>query len=277
MLKLLSVLAASLLVLGAAEQASAGTVPFTGVLTLDIFGLSPVGISGSGVAGVVGEGAHPASLSLPASPFAAAGQVVPVTDPAAFPIEGLVLTLHNGAGQFQGGVLAGAMPLNGVAKVCLFKACSNASANVSVPLSPIGSGGTRTASGLISVTLGGAPWTAGVAAIGESTRRGFSHGPASNTSSTVGASGQLRLVTPIFISTNIAAASVIPAFGLLDLHFVPEPSEFLLVGGGVAGLVLAGRAERRERTSAVHTASIPSSSVDPKRKAGAAPRVGGVS
>jgi hypothetical protein len=263
------------LALVAANPAAAGTVPFMGSLTLQIFQLAPIGINGSGVASFVGEGAHPGSLSLPASPFDVAGLVVPVSDPAAFPIKGLDLTLHNGAGHFQGAVLSGAMPLGGVAKVCLFAPCASASANITVPLSVIGDGGTRTASGLVDVTIGGAPWTAGVAAIGTLTQQGFSHGPASNTSSTVGASGQLRLVTPIFISTNIAAASVIPAFGILNLHFVPEPSQLLLIGGGAAGLVVADRAQRRERASAANTALISSSSVDQQRKAGAARQVGG--
>ena len=73
---------------------------------------------------------------------------------------------------------------------------------------------------------------------------GFQHGPGSLTSSTAAASGSVRLVTPVFLSTNIALLSVVPAFGILDLHFVPEPATLLLLGGGMAWMVLLGRAKR---------------------------------
>jgi hypothetical protein len=51
----------------------------------------------------------------------------------------------------------------------------------------------------------------------------------------------VRLVTPIFISTSMASAAVIPSFGFLTLHFVPEPGTILLVGTGFVGLVAFGR------------------------------------
>ena len=73
---------------------------------------------------------------------------------------------------------------------------------------------------------------------------GFQHGPASLTSSTAAASGQVRLVTPIFISTNISAISVLRGFALMTLHLVPEPGTLLLLGSGIAGLVVFGRTRR---------------------------------
>ena len=93
----------------------------------------------------------------------------------------------------------------------------------------------------VNITTIGAPWTAGTAAVGTATVNGFQHGAASLASSTAAASGSVRLVTPLFISTNISGTAVIPAFGFLDLHFVPEPGTLLLLGGGIAGLVLLGR------------------------------------
>ena len=67
-------------------------------------------------------------------------------------------------------------------------------------------------------------------------------GGVSPVSNTGNPSGTIQLVTPIFISTNIAGASaVVPAFAILNLHFVPEPDTLMLLGSGIAGLVAFGR------------------------------------
>ena len=114
--------------------------------------------------------------------------MVPITTPAAFPVAGLQITAANGAGDFvkPGG---GSMPILGVAKVCLFGPCSAAVANLEVPLDVVGVGGTTYVTGPVNVTVVGAPWTTGTAVIGTSTVMGYSHGPASQTSSTAHASG----------------------------------------------------------------------------------------
>jgi hypothetical protein len=67
--------------------------------------------------------------------------------------------------------------------------------------------------------------------------------PLSNTGAP---SGNLTLVTPIFISTNIGAFSIVPAFATLNLHFVPEPGTLVLLGSGIAGLVAFGRSRARK-------------------------------
>jgi hypothetical protein len=220
-------------------------------LSISLAGLAPVVVSlvPTVYPGITSSRGHLGFLIVPASPFNVAGLVVPVTDPAAAPIKGIQATVHNGTGVFSGVPLGGVMPLSGLAKVCLVKACSIAAANLSVPLSLVGVGGsaayppgsTITA---VNVTVRGAPWTAGTAAVGTVTQMGFAHGPASATSSTAQGSGAVRLVSPIFVSTNIATFAIVPAFGILDLHFVPEPSALLLLGGGIAGLVLYGRSKR---------------------------------
>jgi hypothetical protein len=46
------------------------------------------------------------------------------------------------------------------------------------------------------------------------------------------------------MSLNLGVPQVVPTFGILDLHFVPEPSTLLLLGSGIAGLVLFGRTKR---------------------------------
>ena len=168
------------------------------------------------------------------------GIVVPVTDPAAFPIAGVQVTAANGVGALAGSGGAGfggSMPVLGAAKVCLFGACQSAVANLTVPLSNVGQGGTALVTGAVNLTVKGAPWTTGtVSAAGETIMGGVN--PASNTGAP---SGTITLVTPIFISTNIGASSVLPAFGILTLHFVPEPGTLLLLGSGIVGLVTFGR------------------------------------
>jgi hypothetical protein len=256
MRKLLSVLSISLLCLGAVGQARATVVQFSGSLGIQLATLPPVQIPGTGLATVNGSvaGAHLNSLAVPASPFATNAFVLPVTDPAAAPIAGLQLTAHNATGAFAGGtgagLLGGNMSINGVTKVCLFASCpAPPPANLQVPLTPAGVGGTVTVATLVNITANGAPWTVGTASVGSVSIVGFKHGAASLTSSTVGANGgSIRLVTPIFVSTNISASAVVPVFGILDLTFVPEPGTLLLLGSGIAGLIMTGR-KRARRSS----------------------------
>jgi len=249
-IRLLSVLCVTAL---CATTSSAAVLPFTGSLSLLLGVLAPLPISGTGVATVNGPGSHLATLVMPASPFATTGRVFPITGTQVAPIRGIQLTAHNGPGTIIGG--NGQIPLPGVAKVCFFAACSGAPlANLSIPLGPVGAGGAAFVTRVFgtihaNVTTIGAPWTVGTAAVKTTrgatlTQMGFAHGPASSTSSTAAASGSLQLVTPVTISTSIAASTVVAAFGVMTLHFVPEPGTLLLLASGIAGLVLYGRTRR---------------------------------
>jgi len=246
MRKLLGVLAAGFIAMGVAGQAHAVALPFTGSIGVIVAGLDPVVLPGAGTAIVNGSGGagHLTGLTIPASPFATTGFVLPVTDPGAFPIAGLQATAHNGTGVF-GGVggagFGGVMPIIGAAKVCLFGPCSAAAANVAVPLSNVGAGGVAFVAAAVNVTVIGAPWTTGTAAVGTVTQMG-GVSPLSNTGAP---SGSITLVTPIFISTNIGASAVLPGFGVLNLHFVPEPGTLMLLGSGIAAIGVYGRSRMR--------------------------------
>jgi hypothetical protein len=236
-----------LLLLGAQAQGAQLTIPAT--LTIYIVGLPRLSISSVPLIGVSTTGNHVDALTIPSSAFQVAGKELTATSRAPGLVKGVEFTVRNLAGAFNGAPLGGAMPLIGIAKVCVLRVCSNATANVSVPISVVGVGGFNTATGSISVTVGGAPWTAGRATERASSRptitqMGFQHGPASATSSTALHSGVIRLVTPIFISTSLPSLAIVPAFGYLDLHFAPEPSTLVLLGGGIVGLVLVGHTKR---------------------------------
>ena len=250
MRKLLGVLAAGFLAMSVAGQAQAAALGFTGAFGLQLATLAPVLIPGAGTAIVNGSSApgHLTGLAVPASPFAISGFVLPVTDPAVFPIAGVQVTAHNASGAFGGvggGGFGGTMSINGVSKVCLYGACGSSTniSNLSVPLSVVGLGGVTTVKGAVNLTVIGAPWTTGTAAIGTITAMG-GVSPLSNTGA---ASGVITLVTPVFISTNIGASAVVPAFGIFTLHFVPEPGTLVLLGSGIAGLVAFGRSSRNRK------------------------------
>jgi hypothetical protein len=235
--------------MGIAGQAQAVNLGFTGGLAVQIATLAPVVIPGAGTAVVNGSGGagHLTGLQVSQGAFTLTGFALAVTDPAVFPIAGIAVSATNGAGAFAGSGGAGfggQMPINGTAKVCLYGTCGSSYniSNLSVPLNVVGQGGAVTVMGAVNLTVVGAPWTTGTVAIGTITAMG-GVSPLSNTGAP---SGSVSLVTPIFISTNIGAFSVVPAFGFFNLHFVPEPGTLVLLGSGIAGLVAFGRSRARK-------------------------------
>jgi len=126
----------------------------------------------------------------------------------------------------------------------------------------VGVGGLITVGGSsgIRISLEAAPWTVhtaaaidqtdantGTAAFHLVTRMGFAHGPASGTTSTAQPSGVLQLVTPNQVRTNLALGSSrkVAILGELLVRFIPEPGLLVLLGSGVAGLLLLGRSRIR--------------------------------
>jgi hypothetical protein len=76
--------------------------------------------------------------------------------------------------------------------------------------------------------------------------KGWAHAPVSTTTSTAQPGGVVQLVTPNQIVTNSALNEKIGSFGILAIRFIPEPGLLLLLGSGVAGLVLLGRSRMRQ-------------------------------
>lgn len=230
--------------------AAAIVLPVAVRLTIEVGTIAPLVFESTGFATVNGSGGGVSVASLALGANAIGGTtLVPITDPGADPITGVRATVGNAPGTLvsSGGSLGGVLPLAGVVKVCIFGqgGCDSPAANLSVPLTPIGAGGLATAMGVVNVSVFGAPWTAGTAAVGTTTRMGYALGPASATGSTAQVGGRLQLVTPIYVSTNIGASVSLPAFATLTLHFVPEPTTLALLAAGVGGL--GWRGARRSR------------------------------
>lgn len=245
--------------LAAAPSAQAAVLPFTGTLSVVVSVLPPIAFTGGGLVTLNGSGGlgHLSSFALSGGQFNGLASI-PQTDPAVAPIAGVLGAASNGAGAFG---LGGVMPLVGSVALCLFDACNGMpAANIVVPFTQNGTrgigigGGPIVAGGFVGVTVQGAPWTTGTVTANVPffpTATGFVHGPASGgASSAAQVSGAVRLVTPVVVQTNIGSLPVFPVFGVLDLHFVPEPGTLLLVAGGFAGLAVAGRRRlSRERSA----------------------------
>ncbi|HEY8156005.1 MAG TPA: PEP-CTERM sorting domain-containing protein [Myxococcota bacterium] len=276
--------AAALLAFGVTGSASAAPLHWDGTLTLELGTLPSIPAVGSGVATVNDSGAigHLGNLRLKASRGGISNKnvFVPVTDAAAAPIVGILITADLGTGTL-GPISGGAqsspltkniLPVAGLAKVCLFStACGTAlplaltQHTTATGTKGVGIGGIVTIGGTspIRISIEAAPWTiktktsidqittpvgGTVKKFVNRTEKGFAHGPSSNTSSTANPSGVVQLITPMQVVTNLTNGSnqKIALFGFLTIHFVPEPGMLLLLGSGVAGLVLLGRHRMRK-------------------------------
>jgi hypothetical protein len=282
MRKLVMLSAAALLAFGVTGSANAAPLHYDGTLILELGTLPSIPATGSGVATVNDSGAigHLGNLRLKASRggISAKNVYVPITDAAAAPIVALNITAILGTGTLgpvSGGVQSspltnGRLPVAGLAKVCLF----STSCGTALPLAltqhtaatgtkGVGIGGIVTIGGTspIRISIEAAPWTlktktsldqittpGNKKVVTPRIEKGFAHGPSSNTSSTANPNGVVQLITPMQVVTNLTNGSneKIALFGFLTIKFVPEPGMLLLIGSGVAGLVLLGRHRMRK-------------------------------
>jgi hypothetical protein len=212
--------------------------------------------------------------------------MVAITDPnvAANGIASIRINATLGTGTFSpisgalpstmGGLTNRDLPVRGLSKLCLLTtSCTNfLPLQLTQPTTMggkkgVGLGGLLTiggAAGVIRISIEAAPWTikqatrvdqittpmtpGGNKVFINVVRAGFAHGPASNTTATAQPSGVVQLISPMQTVTNLTAGSnaKLALFSLLQVHFVPEPGMLLLLGSGVAGLVLIGRHRMRK-------------------------------
>jgi len=232
-----------------------------------------------------GVPAHLTTLQLKGSRGAVAGTaMVPITDPAvqanAIASVRVQATMQTGTfAPISGGAASTTVltknvyPVSGLAKVCLLSTtCTNflplvlTQHTVMSGAKGLGIGGLLTIGGgtnPIRISIEAAPWTIktgtsideittpmtpmGVKKTIVKTAMGFAHGPAS-ASSTAQSSGVVQLITPMQVVTNLPTGSnaKIALFGYIGVHFIPEPGMLLLLGSGVAGLLLLGRHRMRK-------------------------------
>ncbi len=218
------------------DSARADSLPIRNLsLEIQILDLDPlvipttVGAGGSSIEGTRTPSSI-TNLELPAALFAGTDIEVPVVG---VPLLGTigVFDVVSGPGSFAivGSELEGTLALDGELEACLEFGTPGECLEFPPPgpfltwnLGVVGSGGSSTANqGANSLTLVGAPWTTGEAAVGTESRLG-SISPLGDGFLAV------ELVTPIRFDTDLPAPNdTIPAFGLLTFE-VPEPGSSAL-------------------------------------------------
>ena len=254
-----------------AGQAGAKTIDWSGTLRIDVGVLGGIASFGSGVATVNDSsgGNHLSTLRL-ADGIGGQPGTLPVTDPnVTGTMKSIRITATIGSGTLSG--ISGApplgknkIPIKGMTRVCIFAAgCAT-----NLPLNNTtnngntggGVGGLLTigGNGAIRVSLLNAPWTlATVTGLNQTvkggyvtmSRVGFVHGAASaSNSSTAANSGVIQMIAPqqSTLSGVTGNSTQMALFSTLTLHFIPEPGLLLLLGAGVVGLSLLGRARMRK-------------------------------
>ena len=286
MRKLLVLLSSIVLVLGVAGTASASPLNWSGTVTLILGDFAPADETrGGGVATINGSFGlgHLDGLALDASRGQVNGTFTQlVTDPdtignsiAAIEFDGIEGGTGSwfpisGAVQSATGLVNNTLPIRGIVRLCLVTTtCDNfldlaLTQTVNGVTLGVGVGGLLTIGGdsPIKISIQAAPWTLKTVTVIDQitttgkmnqtfvgvTIGGFAHDPNSGTTSTAQPSGVVQLVTPSQVQTNLPLGSNVKISSgvIFKIHFIPEPGLLLLLGSGVAGLALLGRARLRK-------------------------------
>jgi hypothetical protein len=262
------------ILLAAAPAGALRIEHFYGTLTVEIFPIPALTVTGEGFAALEPDAAPHVSLDFPASAVqgSAARVVLSQTSmgtwygPAnsLYPVAEARLSVRNGSAQLADG--AGAMPLRGLYRACLFATCPSAIAAVEVPLTSggtrgVGIGGafTRPAQGpnaLLAVTVVGAPWTTGTVTVttyygNTEQRRGSVLAPDGGTTFAAAArhGGVIEMVSPIaiYLGDQYGPTHRFGGIASFEAVFAPEPGTAVLLGIGAAALAAAGQRRRRAR------------------------------
>lgn len=285
MRKFFIVFLTGLLALTMAGIASAAALNWEGTFVIDMVDFGKGKATGGGVATVNdsagGVPAHLQTLRLAGSRGHVTGSSINlITDPesagnglAAINFEDMqggtgTLGAISGGASSGGALTPNTMPIYGVVKICLLStACT---INLALPFTGptpsgtagIGIGGMLTVGGYggIRMSLNFDPWTIKTITLVDQitttggsrvsidvVQKGWAHAPVSTTTSTANISGMVQLVTPNQAQTNLPLGSndQVGSSGLFIMHFIPEPGLLLLLGSGVVGLALLGRARMR--------------------------------
>jgi hypothetical protein len=268
--------------LGLGGAAGAATVEWSGTLVVDIGRWGHFEHYGTGVATVNGSagGKHINTIywtrGLTFTGGNNAPETIPLTDPDTPTLVTLRATgLRMETQTFNG--ISGGPPLGskntgvppGRLKMCvLFPGCANympmpfatPGGNIGIGVGGQFTNGTTSKGNALLFSVFGSPWTIGLASIPSVTTetpngaittytktiQGFAHGPASG-STTAAISGVLQMVTPVRILANRPPPDSRQAWTFeVRLHFIPEPRMLLLLGPGIAGLLLLGRHRTRK-------------------------------
>ncbi len=177
----------------------------------------------------------------------------------------------SGAVQSTTALTQNQLPISGIVRLCLVSTSCSDSLDLMLTQQTtngdtigVGIGGLLTIGGdsPIKISIQAAPWTLKTVTVLDEitttgkinqtftgvTLAGFAHDPASGTTSTAQPSGVVQLVTPSQVETNLPLGSneKVASGSIFRIHFIPEPGLLLLLGSGVAGLALLGRARLRK-------------------------------